>query len=191
MPLRQVDRWHSARPGRPLAPLSQNRLMGESGAPGPANRASRMARYHGRMQGDHPSASGRNTYPHHRRTPCRTLQRARKALDAAHQKASQGRGKDVWWKSQKDDFPSTLANPANNAGFALYHRLYGYWMIYQSGHFTCSENRTFPLAKDTDGLATTGRNPEFGQKYHTKYRADRAYRQQREQPNSRPRTWAH
>ena len=153
--------------------------------------SSRMARHHGRMQGDHPSASGRNTYPYHRRTPCRTLQRARKALDAAHQKASQGRGKDVWWKSQKDDFPSTLANPANNAGFALYHRLYGYWMIYQSGHFTCSENRTFPLAKDTDGLATTGRNPEFGQKYHTKYCADRAYRQQRKQPNSRPRTWAH
>jgi hypothetical protein len=64
-------------------------------------------------------------------------------------KANQGRGKDVWWKSQKDDFPPTLANPANNAGFALYHRLYGYWMIYQTGHFTCLENRTFALAKNT------------------------------------------
>jgi transposase len=27
------------------------------------------------------------------------------------------------------------------------------WMIYQTGHFTCLENRTFLLAKDTDGLA--------------------------------------
>jgi hypothetical protein len=29
-------------------------------------------------------------------------------------------------KVQKTDFPSQLANPANNAGFALSHRLYGY-----------------------------------------------------------------
>jgi len=36
----------------------------------------------------------------------------------------------VWWKSQKDDFPTTLANPAKNTGFALYHRLRGYWLIY-------------------------------------------------------------
>ena len=76
------------------------------------------------------------------------LVRKLQSIDAAHQKANQGRGKDVWWKSQKDDFPSTLANPAKSAGFALYHRLYGYWMIYQSGHFTCLENRTFALAKD-------------------------------------------
>jgi hypothetical protein len=58
-----------------------------------------------------------------------------------------------------DDFPTPLANPANNAGFALYHRLYGYWLIYQTGHFTCLENRTFPLAKVTAGLPTT--HPEL------------------------------
>src|ERR1039458_8169656 len=53
---------------------------------------------------------------------------------------------------QKDDFPTTLRNPANNAGFALSHRLYGYWMIYQTGHFTCLENRTFLLANDSRQL---------------------------------------
>jgi hypothetical protein len=52
-------------------------------------------------------------------------------------------------ESQKDDFLTTLANPANNAGFALSHRRDGYWMIYQTGHFTCLENRTSALAKDT------------------------------------------
>ena len=30
------------------------------------------------------------------------------------------------WKSQKADFPTPLANPAKNAGFTLFHRLYGY-----------------------------------------------------------------
>ncbi len=29
-------------------------------------------------------------------------------------------------KAKKDNFPSPLANPAKNARFALYHRLYGY-----------------------------------------------------------------
>jgi hypothetical protein len=76
---------------------------------------------------------------------------ARKTLDAADEKAGQGHGKDVEWKSQKDDFPTPLANPAHNAGFALSHRLYGYWLTYETGHFTCSEKRTFSLAKDTAG----------------------------------------
>jgi hypothetical protein len=47
MPLRQVDRWHSARPGWPLPPLSKNRLMGESGATGPGIRACRNGRRRG------------------------------------------------------------------------------------------------------------------------------------------------
>jgi hypothetical protein len=34
------------------------------------------------------------------------------------------------------------------------HRLYDDRLINQTGHFTCLENRTFPLAKDTEGLAT-------------------------------------
>src|ERR1700691_125087 len=38
--------------------------------------------------------------------------------------SSKGRGKGAGWKSQKDDFLTPLANPANYAGFALYHRRY-------------------------------------------------------------------
>src|ERR1022692_944856 len=96
------------------------------------------------MQGHHPPASGSNPHPHRRRTPCRTLQRARKALDAVDQEADQGRGKDVERKSPKADFPFQLANPAKHAGFALYHRLYDDEMsfpkpdtsfVLKSGHF--------------------------------------------------------
>ena len=53
----------------------------------------------------------------------RGLQRGRKAPDAAEQKTNQGRGKDV---ERKSSFPPQLANPAQYAGFALSHRLYGY-----------------------------------------------------------------
>ena len=66
------------------------------------------------------------TDPHDRRTSRRSLQRGRKAPDAADQKTNQGGGKDVGRKSPKTDFPSQLANPAHCAGFALSHRLYGY-----------------------------------------------------------------
>ena len=41
-----------------------------------------LARHHGRMQGDHPSAPGPNADPHDRRTSGRKLQCARKVVDA-------------------------------------------------------------------------------------------------------------
>ena len=44
-------------------------------------------------------------------------------VDTVDEKAGQGGGKDVARKSPKADFPSQLANPANYAGFALFHRL--------------------------------------------------------------------
>src|SRR5580658_7137344 len=99
------------------------------------------------MQGDHPSAPGPNTDPHDRRTSRRSLQRGRKAVDSADQKTNQGSGKDVERKSPNADFPSPLANPAHDAGFALSHRLDDdCWMIllltkpdtslaFKSGHF--------------------------------------------------------
>jgi hypothetical protein len=79
----------------------------------------------------------------------RTLQRAGKALDAADEKAGQGCGKDVERNTPKTDFSSQLANPAHYAGFALYHRLYCYWITYETGHFICYQERTFSLANDT------------------------------------------
>src|ERR1700722_20230930 len=96
------------------------------------------------MQGNHPSAHGHDADPHDRGTSHRTLQRGREAPDAADEKTNQGRGKDVERKSPKTDFPFQLANPANCAGFALYHRLYYDEMsflkpdtsfVLKSGHF--------------------------------------------------------
>jgi transposase len=75
-----------------------------------------------------PSALGHYPDPHDRRTSRRTLQRGRKAVDAADQETNQGRGKDVERKSHKTDFPSQLANPAHYAAFALSHRLYDGWL---------------------------------------------------------------
>ncbi len=56
-------------------------------------------------------------------------------------------------KVPKADFPSQLANPAHYAGFALSHRplLRMIYYLTKTGHFTCSEKRTFLLANDTDG----------------------------------------
>src|SRR6266567_7638020 len=109
------------------------------------------------MQGDHPSAPGHYLDPHDRRTSRRTLQRGRKTPDAADQKTDQGGGKDVERKSPKTDFPSQLANPAHYAGFALSHRhCHDCWMILlfdQTGHFTCSQKRTFSLANDTSNVS--------------------------------------
>src|ERR1035441_5611235 len=119
-----------------------------------------MAPHLGWMQGDHPSAPGHYLDPHDRRTSSRTLQRGRKAVDAADEETDQGRGKDVERKSPKTDFPPQLANPAHYAGFALSHRHYdNCWMILfldETGHFTCSQKRTFSLATDTSGLAVIG-----------------------------------
>ena len=39
-----------------------------------------------------------------------------------------GCGKDARWKSQKADFPTSLGNPANCAGFPLSHSHYGCWL---------------------------------------------------------------
>ena len=57
--------------------------------------------------------------------------------------------KTLRWKSQKADFPTPLANPAHYAGFALSHRLYDDYLTYETGHFICSQKRTFLLANDT------------------------------------------
>jgi hypothetical protein len=69
----------------------------------------------------HESGPHANAHPHRRNTPRGTVQRAGSAPDL---KPSKGRGKGAGWKSQKDDFLTPLANPANYAGFALYHRRY-------------------------------------------------------------------
>jgi hypothetical protein len=124
-----------------------------------------VAPHLGWMQGDHSSAPGHFPDPHDCRTSRRTLQRGRKTVDAAGEKTDQGRGKDVERKSPQKDFPSQLANPAHYAGFALSHRhCDDCWMIllfYQTGHFTCSQKRTFSLATDTSESGSSDRNSEI------------------------------
>src|SRR5260370_42536218 len=56
-----------------------------------------------------------------------------------------GCGKAAWWKSQKADFPTTLGNPANPAGFPLSHSPDDYGRLTKidipfstkRGHFYC------------------------------------------------------
>jgi hypothetical protein len=142
-----IDRWELPPPGsvpwraahsHPFHHAKGRQLSGHLGEGNPRGP---LAPYHGRMQGGHPSAFRHYLDPQDRRTSRRTLQRGRKAVDAADQKTDQGRGKDVERKSPKTDFPSQLANPAHYSGFALSHRHYDdCWMILpfdQTGHFTC------------------------------------------------------
>ena len=118
--------------------------------PGHAARARSLAPYPGRMQGDHPSAPGHDTDPHDRRTSHRTLQRGRKAVDAAEQKTNQGRGKDVERKSPNRLSLSTCKSRTLRGirTFPPPLRL----LTYETGHFTCYQKRTFSLANDTSGL---------------------------------------
>ena len=54
-----------------------------------------------------------------------------------------GCGKDARWKSHKPDFPTSLGNPANGAGFPLSHSPDGCWLNVKTGHVMCYKNRTF------------------------------------------------
>ena len=87
--------------------------------------------------------------PHDRRTSRRSLQRRRKAVDAADQKQIQGRGKDVGRKSSS---PSPTCKSRTQRGIRTFPpplRL----LTYETGHFTCYEKRTFLLANDISGWA--------------------------------------
>jgi hypothetical protein len=68
-----------------------------------------VARRHGRLQGDHPPAPGRNAYSRHRRTPSRTLQR-KEAPDPLTKKQIKAVEK-TGGGSQKADFPTSLQIP--------------------------------------------------------------------------------
>ena len=56
-----------------------------------------------------------------RAAPAGTLQRARCGHQANKNGGATGYGKDARWKSPKADFPTSLGNPANRAGFPLSH----------------------------------------------------------------------
>jgi hypothetical protein len=57
-----------------------------------------------------------------------------------------GYGKAAWWKSQKADFPTTLGNPANPAGFPLSHRPDDYGRLTKIEHSLFYEKGTFLMS---------------------------------------------
>jgi len=89
-------------------------------------------------------------HPDARPAQAGVLHGARLAVDIEPSAAGQGRGKDAAWKSQKNYFPTPLGNPAKCAGFPLSNRLFDYEMNFQTGHFTCLENRPSALAKNIE-----------------------------------------
>jgi len=57
-----------------------------------------------------------------------------------------GCGKAAWWKSQKADFPTTLGNPANPAGFPLSHSPDDYGRLTKIEHSLFYEKGTFLMS---------------------------------------------
>jgi hypothetical protein len=78
------------------------------------------------------------------------LEKDRVVTSSRKNDGATGCGKAAWWKSHKADFPTTLGNPANPAGFPLSHSPDHY------GRFT--KNRTFPFLRkgDTSNVVTRG-----------------------------------
>jgi len=81
------------------------------------------------LSGDGASAFGWNAEPHPRATCTGAFQRAGRGSGADNHAGAKGCGKDAGWKSQKDDFPTLLGNPAKCAGFPLSHSPGDGWLI--------------------------------------------------------------
>jgi hypothetical protein len=74
---------------------------------------------------------------------------AKRSRDGRQQKkwrARRGCGKDAEWKSQKSDFPTSLGNPANPAGFPLSHSPGGYGRLTKIEHSLFYEKGTFLMS---------------------------------------------
>src|SRR5215469_10265554 len=73
-----------------------------------------------RMHGHRPPAPGRNSQHDSRAQTAGALHQPGK-FHRESLRRGPSCGKDTWWKSPKADFPTTLGNPANKAGFPLSH----------------------------------------------------------------------
>src|SRR5229473_5325157 len=96
----------------------QHRQLSE---PRLADRTGALESEFSRLHGDGAPASGRDSQHDSRAAPAGTLQRARCGHQANKNGGATGYGKDARWKSPKADFPTSLGNPANRAGFPLSH----------------------------------------------------------------------
>ena len=87
-------------------------------------------------------------------------------FDALYRSATRGLhyGQELGSTNRPDTFEQTKP-PATKIQLAIMrrtihsHRLCYYWLTYETGHFICSQKRTFSLANDTDGLPTIRPEP--------------------------------
>src|SRR5215472_8463064 len=101
------------------------------------------------MRGEGTPAPGRNFHHYSRPPASGALQCGRSISKPRKNRRAWGCGKDARWKSQKTDFPTSLGNPANGAGFPLSHSYYGYWLnlkpdislATKTGHFNLLPTR--------------------------------------------------
>jgi hypothetical protein len=72
----------------------------------------------------------------------RALEKERVVTSSRKNDGATGCGKAAWWKSQKADFPTTLGNPANPAGFPLSHSPDDYGRLTKIEHSLFCEKGT-------------------------------------------------
>src|SRR5260370_1106052 len=95
-----------------------------------ATRTGGLESHLGGLPSDSASASGRHAEPHPRAAGAGTLRRAGRGPGEGDHAAAKSCGKDAGWKSQKDDFPTPLGNPAKCAGFPLSHSSGDGWLSF-------------------------------------------------------------
>src|SRR5262249_58867449 len=105
-----------------------------------ADPTSALASHAGRLLGDGSPAPGRHHQPDVRAASARALHLQRcgprsKANGGARKAVEKTRAGKV----PKPDFPTSLGNPANYAGFPLSHSFGGCGRLTKNGHFTCYE----------------------------------------------------
>jgi len=77
---------------------------------------------------------------------CRALEKDRVVTSSRKNDGATGCGKDASWKSHKPDFPTSLGNPANPAGFPLSHSPDDYGRLTKIEHSLFYEKGTLLMS---------------------------------------------
>ena len=105
----------------------ESRQHGELSESALADRSGALASHAGGLPGDGASASGWHPSLTHGPHRLGRYTAAGQATARRQNAGATGCGKDARWKSHKADFPTSLGNPANPAGFPLSHSPDGCW----------------------------------------------------------------
>src|SRR6266576_795658 len=127
----------------PVRAGSEPRQHGQLSESEPTNRSRALASHAGVLPGHGASALGWNSQPHPRPALTGTLHGRRGGAERDKNAGATGCGKAASWKSHKPDFPTSLGNPANCAGFPLSHSPDRCWLTMKpdisratkTGHF--------------------------------------------------------